>query len=535
MQPAPEESPATASATARRFRSETMARGINNRAFPRRAPVAILVLATLGALASPRIGCADPFAPSAGDNVVLQWDNACLQAVRDTIPGPTVVSRAIAVLHTAMFDAWSAYDAAAVPTVLRRGWRRPVAEGTEANKMEAASFAAYRALVDLFPQGKEKAIFDSLMTQLHYDASNLSTDTATPAGIGNLAAAALLEFRHRDGSNQLGDLHPGAYSDTTGYQAVNTPTAINDPNRWQPLFVVSSGGQVTTQAYTTPQWGQVIPFALSSGSALRPPPPAQYPSADYASQAADLVALSAGLTDQQKVTAEYFADGPNSEFPPGHWALFAQFVSRRDGHSLDDDVKMFFALGNALLDAGICAWDAKRAYDSVRPVTAIHFLYAGQTIEAWSPFHGTQPIRGEDWRPYQVSTVVTPPFPEFFSGHSVFSAAGAEVLKSFTGSDAFGASVTIRAGSSIGEPGLVPATDVTLSFPTFSSAADAAGMSRRWGGIHFERGDLAGRSAGRVIGSAVWAKARTYFDGSAYRGQTVPSKNPRPPARVVTR
>jgi hypothetical protein len=477
----------------------------------------------------------DLFAPAAGDNVVLQWNNACLQAVRDTIPGPTVVARAIAVLHTSMFDAWAAYDAAAVASVVRRGWRRPAAEATDANKTQAVSFAAYRALVDLFPAAREKAIFDALMGQLGYDASNTSTDTTTPAGVGNAAAAAVLAFRHHDGSNQLGDLHPGAYSDTTGYQAVNTPAAIINPNHWQPLFVVNAGGQVTTQVYTTPQWGSVIPFALTSGSTLRPPPPAQYPSPEYASQAADLIALSAGLTDFQKVTAEYFADGPSSEFPPGHWALFAQFVSRRDNHLLDEDVKMFFALGNALLDAGICAWDAKLAYDSVRPITAIHFLYAGQTIEAWSPFRGTQPIRGEDWRPYQVSTVVTPPFPEYFSGHSVFSAAGAEVLKSFTGSDLFGASVTVRARSSIGEPGLVPATDVTLSFPTFSSAADAAGMSRRWGGIHFEQGDLAGRSAGRVIGAAVWTKALTYFDGTAYRDHALSTKKPRPPARVVTR
>jgi hypothetical protein len=469
------------------------------------------------------------------DNVVVQWDSACLQAVRDTIPGPTVVSRALAVLHTTMFDAWSAYDAAAVPTVMRRGWRRPAAEATDANKAQAVSFAAYRALVDLFPAASEKAISDALMAQLGYDPANTSTDAATPAGVGNAAAAAVLDFRHRDGSNQLGDLHPGAYSDTTGYHAVNTPAAIVDPNRWQPLFVVNASGVVTTQVYTTPQWGKVIPFALASGSALRPPPPARYPSPEYAKQAADLVALSAGLTDLQKVTAEYFADGPASEFPPGHWALFAQFVSRRDHHSLDDDVKMFFALGNALLDAGICAWDAKLAYDSVRPVTAIHFLYAGQTIQAWSPFQGTQPIRGEDWRPYQVSTVVTPPFPEFFSGHSVFSAAGAEVLKSFTGSDVFGATATIPARSSVGEPGLVPATDITLSFPTFSSAADAAGMSRRWGGIHFEQGDLAGRSAGRVIGAAVWTKAQTYFDGTAYRDHAVPTTRPRPPARVVTR
>ena len=472
-------------------------------------------------------------APAAADNVVLQWDNAALEAVRRTIPGPTVVSRAIAIVHTAMFDAWAAYDATAVPTVLRRGWRRPAVERTDANKAQAVSFAAYRALVDLFPAAK--TVFDALMAQLGYDASDTSLDPTTAAGVGNAAAAAVLDVRHRDGSNQLGDLHAGAYTDYTGYQAVNTPTTVVDPNRWQPLSVLNPQGQLVTQVYTTPQWGNVTPFAMASGSALRPGPPARYPSSDYANQAADLVAISAGLTDVQKVTAEYFADGPNSEFPPGHWALFAQVVSRRDGHTLDDDAKMFFALGNALLDAGICAWDAKRAYDSVRPVTAIHFLYAGQLIQAWQPFRGTQTIRGEDWQPYQLSTVVTPPFPEYFSGHSVFSAAGAEVLKSFTGSDALGYSVTILKGTSRGEFGLVPATDVTLAFPTFSDAANAAGMSRRYGGIHFAQGDLTGRSLGRVIGAAVWAKAKTYFDGTAYRGEAVSTSRPRPFPRTLPR
>jgi hypothetical protein len=468
------------------------------------------------------------------DTAVVVWDDALLQAVRDNPPGPTIVARALAVLHTCMFDAWAAYDATAVPTIARRGWRRPSAEAIEANRLKAISFAAYRAAVDLFPS--EKARYDSLLRSLGYDPSDASMDPATASGVGNLAAAAVLDLRHRDGSNQLGDLHAGAYSDYTGYQAVNTPTTVTDPNRWQPLTVVNSSGLAQTQVYTTPHWGNVIPFALSSGSALRPGPPATYPSQAYTDQALEIIALSAGLNDVEKVTAEYFADGPNSEFPPGHWALFAQFVSRRDAHSLDDDVKMFFALSNALLDASICAWDAKRVYDSERPGTAIHFLFAGQMITAWGgPFQGTRSIRGEDWQPYQLSTVRTPPFPEYFSGHSIFSAAGAEVLKSFTGSDAFGNSVTIKAGTSRGEPGVVPTNDVTLSWPTFSDAADAAGMSRRYGGIHFAQGDLTGRALGRQIGATVWTRARTYFDGTAHHSETISETHPHPPVRTLSR
>ncbi len=162
--------------------------------------------------------------------------------------------------------------------------------------------------------------------------------------------------------------------------------------------------------------------------------------------------------------AEYWSDSPNSEQPPGHWALFAQFVSQRDHHTLDEDVKMFFALSNAIFDAGIAAWDTKRAYDSVRPITAISLLYKGKTIRAWGgPGKGTIEINGSYWLPYQPATFPTPPFPDYVSGHSTYSAAAARILQLWTGSDRFGDSVTVPAGSSKIEPGITPAHPVTYA------------------------------------------------------------------------
>jgi hypothetical protein len=476
---------------------------------------------------APAAGPLDVPGQQPGDNAVLLWNEAALQAIRDIKPGPTIVSRSLMIVQTCEYEAWSAYDATAVPTMGHRGWRRPAGEATDAAKSEAVSYAAYRALTDLFPA--ETALFDGLMDQLGYDKSDQSTDPATPQGIGNLAAAAVLTFRHGDGSNQLGDLATGAYSDYTGYQAVNPPDSIVDPNRWQPLRVSDGHGGFVIQKYTTPQWGLVVPFALTSGSQFRPPEPVQYPDSGYREQADEIIAFSAGLTDEQKMITQYWADGPHSEFPPGHWNLFAQFVSRRDSHSLDDDVKMFFAVDGAVFDAGIVAWDAKRTYDSVRPITAIHFLYTGQLITAWAgPFQGTRTFDGSQFGTYQEATVVTPPFPEYISGHSTFSAAAAEVLRSFTGSDAFGDSALIPRGSSVLEPGLVPATDITLSWTTFSDAADQAGMSRRYGGIHFQAGDLNGRAAGRLVGAQVWAKATACFEGTAAPIEVLPVVSPRP-------
>jgi membrane-associated phospholipid phosphatase len=102
------------------------------------------------------------------------------------------------------------------------------------------------------------------------------------------------------------------------------------------------------------------------------------------------------------------------------------------------------------------------------------------------------------------------------SGHSTFSAAGARVLRTFFGSDSFGASVTIRAGTSRIEPRTAtqpgsPAKDVTLYWPTLAAAAAEAGQSRRYGGIHFPSGDLHGRSLGDAVGGDAWTKAQSYI------------------------
>lgn len=486
----------------------------------------MIVFAVVGSAYHPPPSERAPGEADKSPNVVIQWNNAFLQGVRESKLGPPMVARALAIGHTCMFDAWAAYDDTAVSTQRGDSLRRPAKEQTVANKSQAISFAAYRAGLDLFP-GSRSTVFDPLMSKLGLDPSNVTGDTTTPAGVGNVACRAVLGFRHHDGSNQLGD-EPGGtagvpYSDYTGYAPVNDPmvvaepldpSTVHDPNQWQPLSYTNTAGQFTTPGFVAPQWGKVIPFALTSDSQFRSPTgPAQLGSAQFVEQAQELLDISGHLTDEQKVVAEYWADGPNSELPPGHWNLFAQFVSARDHLRLDDDVKMFFALTNAIFDAGIVAWDNKRAFDSVRPITAVRYLFRGQKVLAWGgPGRGTTSIDGATWLPYQAATGPTPPFPEYASGHSNFSAAGAEILKRFTHSDHFGHSVVVNAGGSKVEPGVTPVGDVTLSWDTFSAAADQAGISRRYGGIHFAEGDLDARRTGRQAAEQAWAKALTYFN-----------------------
>ena len=462
-----------------------------------------------------------------------------------------------------MYDAWSAYDARAISTTLADELQRPEGENTAANKIEAMSFAAYRVLDDLFSTQTE--LFENAMAQLGFDSSSISIDASTPAGIGNTMADALLDFRHQDGSNQLGDSPTGtagvAYSDTTGYAPVNPVGDPVDIAAWTPEFVpidAEPGTEAASQQFLTPQWGSVEAFGFEAASEFLPVTPQPFLLVDatvdldaktitltdgsvlaidksligtvinpkFISQAEEVVEISGGLTDTQKIIAEFWEDGGGTSFPPGTTMTFGQFVSARDNHSVDQDAQMFFALGNAVFDAGVATWQAKVDYDYVRPVRAIRELgelgligefnsdLGGYAIDAWVPGRGTETILATEFLTYQLpGGNVSPPFSEYTSGHSAFSASGAAILQRFTGSDEFGGSVTFPAQSAVFEPGITPVSDVTLSWDTFSFAADEAGLSRLYGGIHFTEGDVNGRVLGEQVGDAAWEQAQFYING----------------------
>jgi len=289
-------------------------------------------------------------------------------------------------------------------------------------------------------------------------------------------------------------------------------------------------------------------------------------------------------SDFYRALAEFWADGPNSETPPGHWNVIANAVSDQlapalriggTGPVLDRlqwDVKLYLALNGAVHDAAIAAWGLKGRYDGIRPISMIRYLASlGQSSDPSGPAYNAEglplvpglievitkektspggpmtalaghegeialhtwpggpadpktqssPVRwilGTAWVPYQLPTFVTPSFQGYVSGHSTFSRAAAEVLVGMTGSEYFPgglATRTVKAGSFKFEAG--PSTDVVLEWATYYDAADQAGQSRLYGGIHVQADDFTGRITGAACGKDAWALAQRYYSGRVGR------------------
>lgn len=436
--------------------------------------------------------------------------------------------------------------------------------------------------------------------------------------------------------------------------------ALADINRWQPLYIdsaITQNGLVgrNLQEYIGPHWGNVETFAMGktgnpapySWSNVDPGAPPQFGNTEFRDNALLLIRYSSHLdpnqgdgaqminispnttgnrplgthTDQGyslnpvtnqpyadkfikradygRVLAEFWADGPKSETPPGHWNVIANEVSDHPslvkqiggtGPVVDDlewTVKLNYALNGAVHDSAVAAWGAKRVYDYSRPISMIrHMGSLGQSsdqnaasyhqdglpleaglvelitaqsiapggqhrnvyvnanrdnfgffvsyyteaefigklaIFSWNhepddpmiQVSGSEWILAENWVPYQQDNFVTPAFAAYVSGHSTFSRAAAEVLSSFTGSEYFPGGLgemTFTMNDFLNFE-LGPSGTVTLQWVKYFDAADEAGISRLWGGIHVPPDDFAGRIIGSQIGIEAYERADLFFQG----------------------
>jgi hypothetical protein len=578
--------------------------------------------------------------PLPAHSIARRWDEQILNAIRRDIPRPTVHARNLFHTSIAFWDAWAAFDAVADAYLVPE---RLEADDIEEARREAISYAAYRVLSHRYRTAQggavSQACFDAFMHALGYDPDDTEDTGNGPRALGNRIGFGIIDAFENDGANEASDYaDPAAFFPDTPNLVVDRPgTEATDPLLWQRLVLAEAETQngipVTAgaQPYIGGHWGDVTPFALERSVEGEPyvvvgAAPLELDDG-LVSAAVESIRRSAELDPQDlteidigpgafgnnplgtndgrghpknpvtgepyaaervrrsdfgRVLAEFWADGPTSETPPGHWNTLANYVAdhpafvrqfRGEGDVVDPltwDVHVYLALNGAVHDAAIAAWELKRTHQTARPITLVRYMgqrgqrtdpdgpaydpeglplvdglievitdesaapserhahlarYRGEVaVRSWrgepgdrkTELGGVAWIRAADWTPYQRRTFVTPAFPGYISGHSTFSRAAAVVLATLTGSDFFPGGY----GSYRFEPGYLffehgPSAPVELAFATYFDAADQAGQSRIWGGIHVNHDDFDGRRTGAVIGALALERAQVFFDGSA--------------------
>ena len=390
---------------------------------------------------------------AAGADLVVAWNRMARDAIRFANTPPPEAARQLAILHLALFDAVQALgEGDFLP--YRAHTNRPVLGS--ASVQAAAAAAANTALRQAWPEFTEA--FDA---ELQAQLATLPDGAARTAGVawGRQVAFSLLRERAFDGAQYGVDYQP-----------------LPGPGRWIPTPPLFASALL-------PQWPGVRPFSLSQSDQFRPPPPPPLHTALWAEEVEQVrqwgARTSARRTAEQTEIAWFWADGVGTETPPGHWNDVARQLAEVRNLGLLESARLFALLNLAMADAGMAAWDAKYAYDLWRPITAIR-----QAASDGNP----DTVPDAAWTPL----ISTPPFPEYVSGHSTFSAAAAAVLETFHGDDRF--PFTLRSQSLFG---------VERRFERFSDAAAEAGMSRIYGGIHFMSANREGQILGRQVG--LWA------------------------------
>ncbi|KAJ9448098.1 hypothetical protein DIPPA_70219 [Diplonema papillatum] len=453
-----------------------------------RIPLVLLTLA---------VGC-DAFDFDSGNVLIealfpalLPWTQ---QDISSGFGDAPLVLRLTTMLTNAWFDATAPYDETAVG-VYSRFDRRPVEDRTIRSVNVAVMYAARPILREFFPG--RLAEIDAFLDSIGIDVLSADMDVpTTAAGIGTIAGTKVAEGRRYDGMNSAGDFmrerHFEPFMDTTGYAPVNTAYALNNPSKWQPDMQRKGLGLYKIQQFVTPQWGITEPYAYSNPNAWQVPPPVNSNvknKALYKKQVDEVLAASAGLTEEQKLKAELFDNKVRG------LGFSAVFKTLSGGLNTLQFVQLDFLSNMAAFDAGIFVWNEKRRWDAVRPFSAIKHVYGDDLVSGWGgPGQGTVDMKATDWK----SLFEEADHPEYPSASTCFCFAHAQSLRKYFGNDVLNYPVEWAAGSSLSEPGILPAADTTIVFPTWTEFAQDCGDSRVWGGVHFQASiDAAADSCGR--------------------------------------
>jgi len=425
----------------------------------------------------------------------------------------TLVLRVTTLTTNAWFDATAPYAAPAVG-VYSRIPHRPAAESaTNANMNIALLYASYRVFNHLLPQYRQT--WRDMLSNVGLDPDDDSIDLSTAVGIGNVAGQAVALGRERDGMNQLGDAdgrsyNPEPYQDTTGYQPVNTAYQLIDPSRWQPDLQRQGTGLYKIQQFVTPQFGRTEPYSYNDPRKFRVRPPINSNHrrfGRYKQQADEVLEASANLTEEQKLKAELFDNKINS------LGFSAVFAALSQGLSLREFIEVDFLTNMAAHDAGIVIWQEKRRHDAVRPFSAIRYIYGDSPVTAWGgPGQGTvSDMPASEWKSYLEEA----DHPEYPSASACFCQAHGQAARLYLGNDNLNWTVPVLAGTSRIEPGITPAADTNLFFPTWTQFVEDCGQSRVWAGVHFQDAVEQSRQLCNVFGDMAYDYLQTLIDGTA--------------------
>jgi hypothetical protein len=430
------------------------------RSFGRRA-----FLAMTGASAAP-LGALGHTATDARTEVLRNWYRMILELVRHTPTySPPVASRAFAYTALVAYEALASGDGP-LATLAGQVTALPSPPPREAGAIYAEAVVLNVALaraVDVFfantgPTGQRaKAALGRQLDALVAEGVD-DTVLARSHAYGLALADAIIAASKGDG---------GAVVENLGFP--ESYALDPAPGRWVPTSAIQ-----LQQSPLLPRWGENRPLVLPDGVACPLPPPPEYstvPGSAFHDEALEVYEVSRTLTEDQKQIARFWSDDPMlSPTPPGHWVAIVLQIAERDGLSVEQQVDALVRLGIAVSDGFIVNWRDKFHYDLLRPVT-----YIREVIDpAWQPL------------------LITPPFPEYPSGHSTQSGAAAQVLAQVFGDPFPFTDVTHE------DDGL-PARD----FTGFWHAAEEAGMSRLYGGIHFRAAIERGLEQGACVGDVV--------------------------------
>jgi hypothetical protein len=394
--------------------------------------------------------------PLAHADIVTEWNEAALNAIRATGAPPPKASRALAMSHLAVYDA---VNSITLNHETYLGYQ-PLVGPTSIEA--AAAQAAHSVLSSLFTAPAQTAAFDALLST-HLAGIADPIQKANGMTLGSNAASAMLASRVADNSTSVVNY----VNPAPGTIGVWTPT----PNAFA--------------NYLLPQWKDVTPFAMTSGSQFRPAGAPSINSDYYTSSYNEVKSLGSKTgstrTADQTDIAFFWADGSGTSTPPGHWNSITQQISSDQGLTLEQNARLFALLNMATADAAIAAWDSKFDEALWRPVTAIR-------LDDGNP----NTLADATWTPL----LATPPFPAYISGHSTFSAAAGGVLAEYYGTDMLSFDVISEDIANL-PPGY------KRSFTSLSDAVDEAGMSRIYGGIHFQFDNEDGKATGAQIGDYV--------------------------------